>query len=131
MTGAPGQPACAEAQPHEWGFSLIETLIALAIVASMTAALVNTTAQDARTRQAVQQRRQALMIAQSALDQMADIGAPTGGQMGDYGWQISRQPYGASDPLDRHPLEQLTVAVSASGARGRDIVRLSTVRIKP
>ena len=131
MTRAPDEPTQTEAQPRERGFSLIETLIALAIVASMTAALVSTAAQDARTRHMVQQRRQAIMIAQSALDQMADIGAPTGGQVGDYGWQVSRQPYGANDPLDRHPLEQLTVAVSASGAQRREIVRLSTVRIKP
>ena len=102
------------------GFSLIETLIALAIVAAMTAALVGTTGQDARTRLAVQHRREAVLLAQSALDQMADANAASNGQWQGYTWRVLIQPYGLADPLDRHPLEQLTVIVaSAIGEIGR------------
>ena len=113
------------------GFTLIEVLIALAIVATMTAALVVTVGQDARTRLAVQQRREGLMIAQSVLDEMADPNAPLQGQWGVYGWRVVRQPYQLADPLDRHPLEQISVAVGVAGAKRREIVRLTTVRIKP
>lgn len=118
-------------EARELGFTLIELLIALAIVAAMTAALVVTVGQDARTRLAVQQRREGLMIAQSVLDQMADPTAPLQGQWGAYGWRVVRQPYQLADPLDRHPLEQISVAVGVAGARRREIVRLTTVRIKP
>lgn len=115
-------------RPRDQGFSLIETLIALAIFAAMTAALVNTTAQDARTRLAVQHRREALLVAQSALDQVADVNAASGGQWQGYAWTVSRRPFQLADPLDRHPLEQITVVVDVSG---RQILQLSTVRIKP
>lgn len=118
-------------EARELGFTLIELLIALAIVTAMTAALVVTVGQDARTRLAVQQRREGLMIAQSVLDQMADPTAPLQGQWGAYGWRVVRQPYQLADPLDRHPLEQISVAVGVAGARRREIVRLTTVRIKP
>ncbi|KPF89058.1 MAG: type II secretion system GspH family protein [Novosphingobium sp.] len=119
-------------EARELGFTLIELLIALAIVAAMTAALVGTVGQDARTRLAVQQRREGLMIAQSVLDQTADPTAPLQGQWGAYGWRVVRQPYQQlADPLDRHPLEQISVAVGVAGARRGEIVRLTTVRIKP
>lgn len=118
-------------EARELGFTLIELLIALAIVAAMTAALVGTVGQDARTRLAVQQRREGLMIAQSVLDQMADPTAPLQGQWGAYGWRVVRQPYQLADPLDRHPLEQISVAVDVAGSKRREIVRLTTVRIKP
>jgi len=118
-------------EARELGFTLIELLIALAIVAAMTAALVGTVGQDARTRLAVQQRREGLMIAQSVLDQMADPNAPLQGQWGAYGWRVVRQPYQLADPLDRHPLEQISVAVGVAGTKRHEIVRLTTVRIKP
>ncbi len=117
--------------PRDRGFTLIELLIALAIVAAMTAALVGTVGQDARTRLAVQQRRESLLVAQSILDQMADPNAPLQGQWGSYIWRVSRQPYQLADPLDRHPLEQITVAVGMASTSRGEIVRLSTVRIKP
>ena len=113
------------------GFSLIETLIALAIVAAMTAALVGTTGQDARTRLAVQHRREAMLLAQSALEQMADASAANNGRWQGYTWRVLIQPYGLADPLDRHPLEQLTVIVASAIGDNREIARLSTVRIKP
>jgi prepilin-type N-terminal cleavage/methylation domain-containing protein len=125
------QPSGTQPCPRDQGFSLIETLIALAVVAAMTAALVGTTGQAARTRLAVQQRREALLVAQSALDQMADATAPNRGQWRGYTWSVSREPFQLADPLDRHPLEQMTVVVSGAGASNREIVRLSTVRIKP
>lgn len=113
------------------GFTLIELLIALAIVAAMTAALVGTVGQDARTRLAVQQRREALLVAQSVLDQMADGSTPVEGRWRGYGWRVLRQPFQLADPLDRYPLEQITVAVDLADARRGELIRLSTVRIKP
>lgn len=124
-------PAGAPRNPGELGFTLIELLIALAIVAAMTTALVGTVGQDARTRLAVQQRREALLVAQSVLDQMADGSTPVEGRWRGYGWRVLRQPFQLADPLDRHPLEQITVAVDLAGAGRGELIRLSTVRIKP
>lgn len=132
MSPAARTPAPGTLQePHDRGFTLIELLIALAMVAAMTAALVGAVGGDARTRLAVQQRREGLMVAQSVLDQTADPTAPLQGQWGSYAWRVQRQPYQLSDPLDRHPLEQITVAVGDAGTRRGEIVRLSTVRMKP
>jgi general secretion pathway protein I len=116
---------------RELGFTLIELLIALAIVAAMTTALVSTVGQDARTRLAVQQRREALLVAQSVLDQIADGNAPVEGRWHGYGWRVVRQPFQLADPLDRHPLEQISVAVDLAGSGRGELIRLSMVRIKP
>ena len=135
MISAAARPQGAPRDPGEAGFSLIEMLIALAIVTAMTGALVGTVGQDARARLAVQQRREALLVAQSVLDQMADANAPLEGRWRGYGWRVLRQPYLLADPLDRHPLEQITVSVGAiggvAGSKRGEIIRLSTVRIKP
>jgi prepilin-type N-terminal cleavage/methylation domain-containing protein len=118
-------------QLRDKGFTLIETLVALAIVAAMTTALIDTIARDARIRLAVKHRREALMVAQSALDQMEDANAASNGQWREYVWRVSREPFGLADALDRHPLEQLVVVVSNASDKGREITRLSTVRLKP
>ena len=131
MIPATASPGRAPREPREQGFSLIEMLIALAIVTAMTGALVGTVGQDARARLAVQQRREALLVAQSVLDQMADANAPLEGRWRSYGWRVMRRPFQLADPLDRHPLEQITISVNAAGAKRGEIIRLSTVRIKP
>ena len=116
----------------EAGFSLIEALVALAIIAAMTGALVETVAADAHARFAVQQRREALLVAQSALDRAK------GGEAVDFGhaqgpgpeltWHIDRAPYEESTvPFATTRLERLTVTVD--GADGHPLARLSTVRI--
>jgi prepilin-type N-terminal cleavage/methylation domain-containing protein len=114
------------------GFSLIEVLIALAIIAAMTGALVETVVADAHARFAVQQRRDALLIAQSALDrarggESADSGGASPGAAALF-WHIDRQPYAeGSVPFAATRLEQLTVTVEDAGHR--QFARLTTVRI--
>jgi hypothetical protein len=114
---------------RECGFSLVEALIALAIIATMTAVLVETATRSAITRAAVRERREALLIAQSALDNTYDPVSADNGSWRQYSWQITRQASGTSDPLDAHPLELMTVLVS-TGERS-NIVRLSTLRMRP
>lgn len=114
------------------GFSLIEALIALAIIAAMTGALVETMTADAHARFAVQQRREALLYAQSALDRAR------GGERVDFGrsqglgseltWHIAREPYEQNAvPFAATRLEQLTVTVDDAG--GHALARLATVRV--
>lgn len=117
----------------ELGFSLIEALIALAIIAATTGALVETVAADAHVRFVLQQRREALLIAQSAIDRAKGGEAVSAGhsQMPGSGlsWQIDREPYeGSAAPLIASiRLEQLTVTVE--DASRHQLARLTTIRI--
>ena len=119
---------CTDINRRERGFTLVEVLIALANVAGMTAALVATAQADARTRGAVRQRREALMLAQSALDASYDANEPESGSWAQYTWRVSRNPAGLIDPLDQHPLERLSVSVSFQGST---VLRLGTLRARP
>lgn len=116
----------------EAGFSLIEALVALAIIAAMTSALVETVATDAHARFAIRQRREALLIAQSALDrarggEAADSGQATG-RGPELRWHIDREPYQAgSAPFASTRLEQLTVTVEDPDRH--PLARLATIRI--
>ena len=119
-----------EAQPKsEAGFSVVEALIALTIIAAMTAVLVETATQNARARSAMQNRRTAMLVAQSVLDRAAAGDAAPAGQWEQLSWRLDRQPYGPADPLDAAPVEQLTVTVT--GANQRPLATLATVRIRP
>jgi general secretion pathway protein I len=114
------------------GFSLIEALIALAIIAAMTGALVETITADAHVQLAVEQRRAALLIARSALDQAEGGDAIDAGHADGAGqpllWRIDRQPYAErAVPFAATGLEQLTVTVADMS--GRRLARLATVRI--
>ncbi|WP_408590650.1 hypothetical protein [Novosphingobium sp.] len=117
------------AETEELGFSLVEALIALAIIAAITAMLFTTIGQDARTRHAVAERRVAVLVAQSALDRAAAGDGATEGRSQGLDWRIAREPYGTADPFDPAPLEQLTVTVADAGQR--PLLTLATVRIKP
>jgi type II secretory pathway pseudopilin PulG len=120
----PGAP-CA----NESGFSLIEALIALLIISAMISALVGTIIEHAHARQMVRLRREALMVAQSALDRAAGGQTDDFGQWQDLSWQIDRQPYGESEAFAQIRLQQLTVTVR--DADRHQLVRLETVGIVP
>lgn len=114
------------------GFTLIEALIALAIIAAITGALVETVTADAHARYAVEQRRSALLIAQSAMDRARGGEAVDDGHSAGPGpelaWHIDRAPYEQDTvPFAETHLEQLIVTVTDSG--GHPLVRLASVRI--
>jgi prepilin-type N-terminal cleavage/methylation domain-containing protein len=113
---------------RDQGFSLVEALIALAIIAVMTAVLTGTSIGDARERRALRERREALLLAQSALDRSYDPNTSGSGVWHGYAWRISRDAEGPPDAFDKHPLERLTVEVRADGRR---VLRLATVRTRP
>jgi type II secretion system protein I len=121
--------AAADQTAGERGFSLVEVLIALAIIAAMTGVLAQTVAQDAHIRHTMRERRLALMLAQSALDRTVAGDQSDSGQWGELAWHVERSPYGAVDPLDRAPLEQVTASVT--GQNHQPLVTLTTVRIRP
>ena len=81
--------------PSEDGFALVETLIATAIVALMASMLFGIVIQDTRTRRALADRRLAVAIAQSHLEQAAVVGRsddlPLSGT--DQGFRWARRPH--------------------------------------
>lgn len=114
---------------HEAGFSLVEALIALAIIATMTAAFVGTVGQDARMSAAADQRASAALVARSALDRALAGDPAADGEIAGLHWHVGRHPFGASDPLDRAPLEEVSVAVTLAGS-ARPLIVLSSVRVR-
>jgi hypothetical protein len=62
------------------------------------------------------------------LDRVAAGDDRQSGEWGGYSWQLDREPYGARDPLDRTPLEQVTVMVR--GEKPTPLATLTTIRIR-
>ncbi|WP_420383914.1 type IV pilus modification PilV family protein [Novosphingobium sp.] len=114
---------------RERGFSLVEAVISLAIIAVITLTLFATVTANARTRHMVRQRREALMVAQSQLDRAAGGLTDEQGQWGDLQWHIDRRNYGDSDAFAHNRLEQLTITVE--DPLHAPLARLTTVRIAP
>jgi prepilin-type N-terminal cleavage/methylation domain-containing protein len=119
--------------PTERGFSLVETLIATAVIATMTALVFQGISVNAGTTRMIADRRGAVLVAKSALDmstvsEMADggVGARTG-VSGVFRWRITEQPYPNS--LGTAPtLHLITVTVSRVGVE-KPLVQLRTLRI--
>ncbi len=114
--------------PEEAGFSLIEALVALAVIAVSVSAFLAALGQDAKLEGAASRRSLAVMVARSALDRaMGGDNTPSGRDQG-LGWQVSRQPHGLTDPLDRVRLEDVVVTVSSDGIT--PIVTLKSIRVR-
>lgn len=110
------------------GFSLVEALVALAVIAITVSAFLATLGQDARLEGAASRRALAVMVARSALDRaMGGDTTPAGRDQGLV-WQVARQPHGLTDPLDRVKLEDVVVTVSSEGAA--PIVSLKSIRVR-
>jgi prepilin-type N-terminal cleavage/methylation domain-containing protein len=119
---------------NDRGFSLVEALVALAIIAALAGALAETIGAHARMRAAMAQRHMALLVAQSALARVSAGDPVEGGQAGDLFWHVVREPYDAGGAIGAGqgfavvaPLEHVGVAVE-DGAH-HPVVTLRTVRI--
>jgi prepilin-type N-terminal cleavage/methylation domain-containing protein len=115
------------------GFSLVETLVALAVIAAMTAMLFDTLSANALLAQRLAHRREAVMLARSLLDQAVLPGA--GGVRADNGqwqglaWQVNRRPIEAGARASGPPLEQVQIVV-AEAASGHRLATARTLRLR-
>lgn len=120
--------------PAQSGFALADSLIALAVIAVMTGLLFTTLGSATRTSSQISDRRQAVMVAQSALalanGRLAAAEAGRAGRIGDYRWQIETAPYTGTHTANSVALERITVSVSREGETNT-MVMLKSLRIAP
>lgn len=119
------------------GFSLIEALVAMVILALSLGALYQAAAGATRNVRVDERYTYAVQIAQSLLAEYPYVrpeGVSTSGVMGDLRWQLRSEPYsgelppGASgiDPESVATLQQLEAVVRWEGSEAREI-RLVTL----
>jgi len=124
------RPAPA-ARRSERGFALVEALIAAAIICTMVVVYLQAAMTDANAERMVAERREAVLLARSALDSATVTGSDprlaSSGETDRLRWTVSLAPYGSNDP-GSPPLEQTTVTVSDK-ALGRPLVTLTTLRL--
>lgn len=112
------------------GFTLIETLVALAIIATALAATVQVVTAQARATQSVDARRMAVLVAQSQLAAIAaasDTGAlKTEGRTSGVAWRIDITPYPTQYAQPR--LESVTIT-AGRGPGGKPLVSLRSLRL--
>ena len=116
------------------GFALVETLVATAIVAVMAAMLFGVVNQDTSARRALADRRVAVAIAQSHLEQAAVVGLagdlPTTGTDQGFRWRLARTDYDSeTNARDSGPPLTLVTVEVAPPQGTRPIVRLQTLQI--
>ncbi|HVU19811.1 MAG TPA: hypothetical protein VHE09_03705 [Rhizomicrobium sp.] len=121
------------------GSALVEAMVGAAIVAGTLAAMFGAIRESAAHNHMIEQRRVALMIAQSEL---AAVGvtipaAPgvTEGTQGDYYWRIDIEPYGGSQQqagfgtLPNPAGVLCSVHVMVGDARRRPLANLTTLTL--
>lgn len=113
------------------GFALAETLVAAAIIAAMLGVTFQTIESGARQTRMIEDRRQAMLVAQS---QLTAVGAAqstsfgeTSGLTSGVRWRLTIQPYRANEPSGAR-LEQVNVTAGLASDK-RDLVVLRTIRV--
>ncbi|TGX48711.1 type II secretion system protein [Sphingomonas gei] len=114
------------------GFSLVETLVALAVIAAMSALLFDTVSTNAHFAQTVAKRREAVLLAQSLLaattvSRDSHTVADTGNSHG-LNWRITRVARGGGARDSGVPLEEVRISV-ADSATGRGLTSVRTLRL--
>jgi Tfp pilus assembly protein PilV len=115
---------------NEAGFTLPEALVAAAIVAAMLGVTLGVVQTNARAARINEERRAALLVAQSqlAVAQVAVPGrfAQREGASGAVRWTLRIEPYRSA--LASPALDRITVS-AGEGPSGKPLVELSTLRV--
>jgi len=125
-------PVASDDEQLEEGFTLLEVLVALAILSVALTVLLGIFSQSLTQVRALREREAARALAQSLLaEQGIDIAiAPgtTGGRTGAFSWRIDTSPYGETDS-DAPRLASITVRVWWQG--GARTMTLTSLRPMP
>jgi general secretion pathway protein I len=119
----------SQASWSQRGFSLVEVIVALAIVALMLGAVYQVATGSVRSTERTDNYLRALTTAQSVLAQVSaqpvlQVGT-TLGSSGGVAWSRSIKPYSAPAPTPETRLYQVTVSAMRQGSK----VELETVLI--
>ncbi len=116
----------------EAGFSLVETLVAFAIIAAMSSVYFQAVSANAQFAQNITRRREAVLLAQSLL---AAAAAPNdSNRMADKGttqgliWQVTRANRGGGARDTSVPLEEVQIVIT-DRSTGRMLTRVRTLRL--
>ena len=117
---------------RESGSIFVETMIAAVIVATALGSMYTAVGDSARRDHLIQQKRAAVLIAQSELAAVGPIiplsGGMTGGIAGPYAWRVDVAPYRGLQGGAVGQLMEITVSVRAlDGAT--DIVTLKSLAL--
>jgi prepilin-type N-terminal cleavage/methylation domain-containing protein len=115
---------------REAGFTLPEALVASAIVAAMLGVTLNVVQNNARAARINEERRAALLVAQSQLA-VAEVAVPgrfaeREGESGGIDWRLRIEPFRTA--FSAPELDQLTVT-AGQGPSGQPLVELTTLRV--
>jgi type II secretory pathway pseudopilin PulG len=115
----------------ESGFALAETLVATAIIAAMLGVTFQSIESGARQVRMIEDRRQAMLIAQSQLTavgsaQSTSLGE-TSGLTSGIRWRLSVKPYRANQQSGAK-LELVSLTAGLEREK-RDLVTLKTIRV--
>ena len=128
-------PADLDAPGNNAGFTLIEALVALAVIAVSLAVIGSVVAANVRGTITVAQRISLLETARSLLTALPDRGdltpGNTSGEMGGNRWRIDVLPFAAdfvdaTQPTKWVPLDVVVRVEAPSG----EMLRLDTVRLR-
>lgn len=116
---------------HPQGFSLVEALMAVAVIAAMTGLFFDSVGISGFMGQSLARRREAVLLAQSLLDQ-AQVSMPAGarGEAGSWhglDWHVTRRASGGGARASGPPLELVRIEIAE---RGRRLASVQTLRLK-
>ena len=127
-------PTLVESREGDGGFTLMEVLVALAILSLSLGVVLSIFSQSLERSHRNQLAMEARLLAQALLEQSAapgdlSLGEKNGENSEGLTWTIDAKPYGASDaPTAWSPVE-VSVDVAWHGGETRHDVELKTLRL--
>lgn len=127
-----GRGVPARATARQRGFSLLELMVALTILALSLGVLYESAGTSVRIAQTSERQTAAWLLARSVLDAQATIpagGAQGAGDDGGFHWEYTAQP-ADQDPktVEQFPLYRVEVVVTWPAGSDVSTVRLATTR---
>jgi len=120
------------ARACEAGFSLVETLVALAVIAGMSGMLFESISTQARAADRVARKREAILLARSLLAQAMVPQGPGAlaetGRWRDLSWRFTQNAVGGGARDSAAALQRLRIDVM-DRATGRRLVGVQTLRL--